>query len=98
MSSAGSSPSSRPVGLLAASGGRSIGSRTKYVAPAASRIPRISSSIEPVELSTQALELLWRGVRDRGGRRPSSSGGGARPPAEHPHQDHGGNDKFKRRD
>src|SRR6266699_1733038 len=91
MSSAGSSPSSPPASPLADStGGRRIGKRTKYVAPAASRIPRLSSSIEPVEFSAEPLELLRRAMRRRCRSCRSGGCGVPRPASQRPHQEKSG--------
>src|SRR5258705_10976740 len=91
MSFSGSSPST----IAAASGGsvrggRRIGSKTKYFAPAASRMPSNSwiSSVrrlawQAVELLPQSLELGGRGVSPRA----RDWGGRSRPPGPPtPHQ------------
>src|SRR4051812_50225112 len=72
MSSSGSSPSSSAASASpdCATGGRRMGSNTKYVAPAASRMPSSSwissvgrSAGQALELPTQSLELGGGGVR-----------------------------------
>src|SRR5882672_11287834 len=105
MSSAGSSPSSPSASPPADStGGRRIGRRTKYVAPAASRIPRISSSMggtrltgEPVELATQPLELFRRGIRRNRARHRCGGCRFTRPATQRTHEERGGDDDRDRR-
>src|SRR6185503_2521924 len=83
-----------------------MGSSTKYVAPVASRIPTINSSIVrsagvPLELAAQPLELGGRSVEraGRGRRRHGRLGGsGPGPTVQRADQESRGDEDDERRD